>query len=256
MLSLYLSPDPTRPSAPAACEGELDALLADLAPQASESDGERTREMLRTMIPALPYGTRSLALFSSAEGGASAAVPLPEPVQAMAVLEAVPWVEPLAGMFTPGDWGAAILGRRSTRLLRGGPRTLVEFATVRHEIDRGHGPRGLSQVGVRHAMRRGVGEHVRHLSGLLMRAHRRRPFTRLVVSAPRELQLLVEDALHSELRDRLAGLVALDLQDAPAREIGRAVAPVLEASRQTNGFRMNAARRRCGLLSLIRPGSL
>ena len=35
----------------------------------------------------------------------------------MAVLDTIPWLEPLAGMFVAGDWGVAVLGRRTARLL-------------------------------------------------------------------------------------------------------------------------------------------
>lgn len=241
VLSLYLSLDAATSSTPAVCESRLEALVAGLVPRAGPHDSERAREMLHTM-PALAHGTRSLALFSSDEGLAFASVPLPEPVEAMAVLEAVPWLEPLAGMFTRGDWGVAVLDQRSMRLLRGSPRMLVEFAAVRHELHRRHAPRGLPQLGLRHAMRGPVAEYARHLSGMLMRAHRRRPFKRIVVVAPREMWPLVDGGLHSDLRGRLAGVVALDLHDAPAQEIRSAVAPFLEASPQMNGVGAKFAR--------------
>jgi len=129
---------------------------------------------------------------------------------------------------------------------------LVEFAAVRHELHRRHALGGFSRLRPRHATGEHVAEYARRLTGLLLRAHRRRPFERLVVAAPRELWPLVEGSLHSDLRGRLAGLVALDLQDASAQEIGRAVAPVLEASQQVNGAGTKFARRRCGILSPIR----
>lgn len=77
-----------------------------------------------------------------------------------------------------------------------------------------------------------VVEHARRLAELLLRAHRRRPFDQLVVAAPNALWPFIEGALDSALRARLAGLVELDLEHAPAQELARAVAPVMQLARR------------------------
>lgn len=235
VLSLYLDLDRSTHSNPAACEQRLGALVASLTPCPSRGDGERAREMLHG-LPALAHGVRGLALFSTAEGSSSAIVALPDSVGAMAVIETVPWLEPLAGLFAPGDWGVAVLGEDRTRLFRGSTRTLVEFATLQHELPDTRALCGFSPIGPRRSARQRVLAHARRTSELLLRAHRRRPFEQLLLAAPQEMGQLLESALESQLRDRLAGGVTLDLQTAPVRQIELAIAPLLRV-RRTSGVR-------------------
>jgi Bacterial archaeo-eukaryotic release factor family 10 len=203
VLSLYLNLDRAARSQPASCVSELDALLADSVPQPSCRESETVRKLLRE-LPPLPHGARSLALFSCVQAACSAVVPLPDAVDPMAALEPVPWLEPLTGLFAPGGWGAAVLDRSSTRLLRGGPKMLVEFAALTHQLPASHPRCGrLSQLGARRSTRRIVLEHAGRLSSMLLRAHRRRPFERLVLTAPPEMCHLLEGALDNELRARL-----------------------------------------------------
>ncbi|MGN6373526.1 MAG: baeRF10 domain-containing protein [Solirubrobacteraceae bacterium] len=240
VLSLYLNLDRAARVHPAACVSKLDALLTCSTARPGPGDRERTRELLRG-LPPLADGARSLALFSCAEGSSSAAIPLPDRVEAMAVLEPIPWLEPLAGMFAPGDWGVAVVGGNRTRLLRGGPRTLVEFASLRHELPGAHSLCGFSQLGARRTARRRVIDHAKQLSGLLLRAHRRRPYDRLALAAPAELCHLVESALDEELRRRLLAPLAVDLQAAPVRQIELTVRTALEAGSPIEAARATAS---------------
>jgi hypothetical protein len=62
----------------------------------------------------------------------------------LAVLDTVPWLEPLAAMLTTGDWGVAVLSRRGAPLhpvdavehiVALAARRSVEVVLVRHERD-------------------------------------------------------------------------------------------------------------------------
>ncbi len=243
VLSVYLDLDAARFPTPAARDAELEALLAGAGRHAEEADVSRVCQTLHSMV-GFAYGARGLAMFSSAGGSAFEAVPLPSAVEPMAVVDTVPWLEPLAAMFTSGDWGVAVVDRRAARLLRGGPRTLVEFAAVDDERQPGPAKSGWWRVRWRHGIEERDAEHARRLAGRLLRAHRRQAFDHLVVIASRELWPVIEAALHSDLRDRLAGLVELDLEHAPAREIVHAVAPVVEqVQRDGTGHSRRASRR-------------
>ena len=243
VLSVYLDLTAARFPRPAARDAELQALIAGTGRHAEETDVKRVREMLHSMV-GFAYGARGLAMFSSAGGSAFEAVPLPSPVEPMAVVDTTPWLEPLAAMFTSGDWGVAVVDRRAARLLRGGPRTLVEFAAVDDERQPGPAKSGWWRIRWRHGIEERDAEHARRLAGRLLRAHRRQAFDHLVVIASRELWPVIEAALHSDLRDRLAGLVDLDLGHAPAREILRAVAPVVQRAQQDGTTRSQRASRR------------
>ncbi len=110
-------------------ERELDGVIADIEQGTMQAEVGRLHEVLQRM-PELAHGTRSLALFSSAQGATVAAVPLPSPIEPMTVIDTLPWLEPLAGTFSPGDLAVAVIDRHIGRLFRGAPRMLVEFATV------------------------------------------------------------------------------------------------------------------------------
>lgn len=227
LLSLYLDLDASRFPTPTARDAELAALLSHAGTH--DADAERVRELLHDR-PDLVHGARGLAIFSSAESGVLEAVALPRPVEPMAVVDTVPWLEPLAAIITSENWGIAVVSRRAARLLRGGPSSLVEFATVDDELHRRHSQGGWSQARFQRGIDEQVAEHVRHAAERMLRAHRRHPFDHVVVVASDELWPAVEASLDPELRDRLAGQVALDLEHAAAEEIARAVAPVIAAA--------------------------
>jgi hypothetical protein len=236
VLSVYLGLSDARD--PSARETKLDALMTGVRWRAVAADVNRVHELLRSM-PALAYGTRSMALFSSAEGSAFAAVPLPSAVEPMAIIDTLPWLEPLAGMFTSGDRAVSVIDRRTARLFRGGPQMLVEFASVHDGRHRKPAPGDGSQPDCPCATEEHLTEHLRRLAALLLRAHRRRAFDQLVVIAPSELWPAIEVVLHSDLRSRLVGLADLDLMDARAQEITRAVAQHVQRDRTTCRGRSN-----------------
>ena len=66
------------------------------------------------------------------------------------------------------------------------------------------------------------------LSGCCAPHHTRRPFEHVVIVASDELRPVIEHSLHSTLTAVLAGAIDADLEHAPADEITRAVAPVIE----------------------------
>jgi peptide chain release factor subunit 1 len=139
----------------------------------------------------------------------------------------VPWLEPLAAMISPGDWGVAVVSRRAARLFRGGPHGLSEFAAIEDEVHRRHAQGGWSQARFQRGIEEQVAAHVRAVAERLLRAHQRRPFQHLVVICSDELRPVIERSLHSDLRAVLAGTVDADLPLASAEEIARAVGPVV-----------------------------
>lgn len=225
LLSLYLDLDASRFPTPAARDAELSALLSSAG--AHDADAERVRELLLAR-PDLLRDAQGLAIFSSAGSGTLEAVALPRHVEPMAVVDTVPWLEPLAAMVTSENWGVVVVSRRAARLFRGGPRSLVEFATVDDELHRRHAQGGWSQARFQRGIEEQVAAHVRHATERMLRAHRRQPFDHVVVVASDELWPAVEASLDRDLHDRLAGRIAHDLEHAPAEEIARAVAPVVE----------------------------
>ncbi len=159
------------------------------------------------------------------------AVALPGRVKPTAMLDTAAWLEPLVAMVTADEWGVAVLSRRAARLFRGGPRALVEFATIEDEAHDGRRHRGWSQTLKRRTDTQ-VAEHVRRAADDLQRANQRQAFEQLVVVAPDELWPVIRASLHADLRARLTVHVVLDLERARATEIARVVAPVVEQAQR------------------------
>lgn len=212
VLSVYLDACPARA---AGCAEQCMRLVEDLPSPREDLLRARVQAMLDG-DSALAFGTRSIALFV-AEDGPQALVPLPLTVEPMAVMDCVPWLEPLAGMLTCGNWGAAIVDWRAARLLRGGPAGLIEFAFLGEQVsDRLDASAGRSASASCPASvaTQWVQEHrlelVRRLANMLARAHHRRPFERIAVAAPRKLWRLIEPQLSETLRERLVGVLAVE----------------------------------------------
>jgi len=214
VLSLYLDLDPAHFPTPAARALELDALLAQARRDGAAVDAVHVHALLHDS-PELLRGRRGLAVFSCAARGTLETIALPEAVEPMAVVDSVPWLEPLVALVTAENWGVAVVSAHGARLFRGGRRGLVEFATLADEA-------------------RAVDDHVRHAAAQMLRAHRRRPFEHLVVVAAPELWPVVETSLDRELRDRLAGRLEHDLEHAASDELVAAIVPVVESA-ERNG---------------------
>jgi peptide chain release factor subunit 1 len=227
VLSLYLDLDPTRFATPSARAEQLGALLDEARRQAGDKDADRVQALLQAE-PTIVRGVQGLAIFSSAATDVLETVGLPASVEPMAVADTVPWLEPLAAMISPGDWGIAVVSRRAARLLRGGSGGLTEFAAIDDELHRRHAQGGWSQARFQRGIEEQVAAHARRVSDRLLRAHLRRRFQHLVIICSGELRPVIEHSLHSELTEVLAGTVDADLEHASADEIARAVAPMIE----------------------------
>jgi peptide chain release factor subunit 1 len=227
VLSVYFDLDPSRFPTPVERDTELSALLSRAG--AHDADAKRARQAVQEH-PELVHGASGIAVFSCAATGALEILPLPGPVEPLAIVDAVPWLEPLAAMVATGDWGVVVISRRAARLFRGGPDGLVQFAAVEDELHPRHSQGGMSQARFQRGIEQQVAEHARHTAELLLRAHRRRSFDHLAIVAADELWPVVEASLPRDLQDRVAGVIRSDLERAPAEEIVRAVSPVLEAA--------------------------
>jgi peptide chain release factor subunit 1 len=227
VLSVYLDLDPTRFPTPAARDAQLGSLLDEARREAAETDADQVRALLDDE-PAITHGADGLAIFSSTAADILETVRLPYPVEPLAVVDVVPWLEPLAAAISGEDWGVAVVSRRAARLLRGGPGGLVQFAAVDDELHRRHAQGGWSQSRFQRGIEEQVAAHVRGVAERLLRAHRRQPFTHLVIICSDELWPVVKHSLPSELIDVLAGTVDANLEYASADRIAGELTPLIE----------------------------
>ncbi len=227
ILSIYLDLDPSRFPTPDTRDTQLGSLLDEARREAGDREVDRVVAWLKA-DGAIRRGARGLAIFSSAQADVLEAVRLTTPVEPLAVVDTVPWLEPLAALATPGAWGAAVVSRRAARLFRGGPGGLTEFASIDDRLHRRHAQGGWSQARFGRGIEEQVAAHVRGVADRLLRAHQRRPVEHLVIVCSDELRPVILGGLHSELSGVLTGTVDADLEHASTDLIAQAVAPVLE----------------------------
>jgi Bacterial archaeo-eukaryotic release factor family 10 len=144
VLRMYVDLDPARFPTPGTRDAQLGSLLDAARREAGDQEVDRIQAWLEA-DGAIRRGARGLAIFSSARADILEAVRLTGAVEPLVVVDTVPWLEPLAALASPGDWGVAVLSRRSARLLRGGPGGLSEFAAIEDELHRRHAQGGWSQ---------------------------------------------------------------------------------------------------------------
>jgi peptide chain release factor subunit 1 len=227
VLSIYLDLDPERFPTPDTRETQLGSLFDKARREGAGGEVDRVRAWLDG-DGAIRRSARGLAIFTSVKADLFEAVWLTAPVEPLAVVEAVPWLEPLAALMTPGDWGVAVVSRRAARLLRGGRGGLTEFASISDRLHRRHAQGGWSQARFGRGIEEQAAAHIRGVADRLLRAHQHRPFRQLVVVCADELRPVIERSLHSELKEVLAATVGADLEHASTGEIVQAVAPVIE----------------------------
>ena len=227
VVSVYVDLDPGRFPTPDARGAQLGSLLDQARRDAGDQEADRMEAWLGA-DQTIMRGARGLAIFSSVQAGILEAVRLPSPVDPIVVVDTVPWLEPLAALISPGDWGVAVVSRRAARLLRGGPGGITEFAAIDDQLHRRHAQGGWSQARFERGIEEQVAAHVRGVTDRLLRAHLRRPFQHLVIVASDELRPVIEHSLHRELTEVVAGTVDADLVQTSGDEIAAAVAPVIE----------------------------
>jgi hypothetical protein len=232
-LSVYLDLESEALCTPAA----LDSLSSEPDLACARADIEQVRNMVAADA-ALKRPARGAAIFSCAEAGILEFLRLPCAVKPLVALDTAPWLEPLVDMITFGDRAVAVLGPHTARLLRGSATTLTEFATLEMRSSEHGGRRGLrlpSATTLDLAMRSDASK----IAEQLLRAHRRRALTDLVIIAPEPTTL--DAALDPELRAVLRGVINADLTHASGRELVHIVRPLLDGAER--------ARERAALIS-------
>jgi hypothetical protein len=213
VLSLYLDLDSGALSTPAARDAHLGSLYAEPGLSSARCDVDRVQALLRAQ-PGLTHEAHGLAVFSCNEAGVLEAVRLPQAVKPMAVLDTLPWLEPLAELTTHENWGMAVVSPHRARLFRGGMRELTEFAAFDAQGQ--------------------VGAYVQRVAERLSRADQRRPFAQLAIVAPTQLLRLLDASLDERLKAARAAMLDADLEGAPAVQLARVLAPMIEGVERTH----------------------
>jgi peptide chain release factor subunit 1 len=234
VLSLYINLDPAEFATPPARDTQLSSLLdeadrrirhAELEHgerRALNDDLERLRGFLRRDLPA--EGARGLAVFCSGPADLFEVVKLPERVDSAVAIDRGPWVEPLAGIADREKLSVLLVNRRHARILRGTSRGLEEVEVVHDDVHGQHDQGGWSQLRYQRGIDEEVADHLRNAASALYTSFKRDRFDRLLIGAPEELVGSMEQTLHPELRARLGGRIAVDVEHSTPDQVLSAAA--------------------------------
>ena len=240
VLSVFFNLDPSEFATPPARATEMNSVLTAAAHQVEEAEGlahderlalredlERVREVLRGDGIAAD-GTRGLAVFACGPADLLEVVRLGHPIESRAVVDDRPRVEPLVRGDSGDRWCVLLVNRRTARIFTGTADGLDQVGRLDSDTHGQHDQGGWSQARYQRSVEQEKRTHVDGTLDTLFALFKRRPFDHLVVGAPEELVAEVEERMHTYLRERLAGRIAVDVENSKKEEVEHAAAEVVD----------------------------
>jgi peptide subunit release factor 1 (eRF1) len=237
VLSLYLNLDPSQFPTPRDRAVELESLLGVVERSLREEGDHRLREELKHDVERVrtwfekefdASGTRGVVVFAASGAGLFEVHQLARPIRSEVAIDDSPFIEPLTGM--PGGDGYCVLltSRQVARILVGGADGMREAASIADDVHRWHDQGGWSQARYQRGIMKEARDHLKHAGDEVFALFKRGMVQRLIIGAPSEMRGEVEHALHSYLRERIAGWLEVDVRAAPSAVAAEAAA-IIEA---------------------------
>jgi peptide chain release factor subunit 1 len=240
VLSLYLNLDPSEFGTAPARKSAVTSLLDEAGRRVEETDdlSHDEHEALRAdLARAREYfsngdfakGAHGVALFAARRADLFEPLKLPRPVETGVAIADTPYIAPLAELGVSADWCVLLVSRKVGRILRGSAEGLVETASVFDDVHGQHAQGGWSQARYQRSVEKEAEDHVQRVARLAFRSFKRRPFDRLLLGCPEELESEVLDEMHDYLRKRFVGRVEVDVENTTAEKVLEAALPAMQA---------------------------
>jgi peptide chain release factor subunit 1 len=240
VLSVFFNLDPSEFATPAARSTEVNSVVTAAARKVEEvdelghdervalrADVERVRDVLRG--PGLASnGTHGLAVFACGPEDVLEVFRLPHPIESRAIVEDHACVEPLVRSESSERWCVLLVNRKTARIFLGTAAGLQEVDHIEGDTHRQHDQGGWSQKRYQRSIEQEKLNHLGHALDTLFARFKRRPFDHLVVGAPEEMVVEVEERLHPYLRARLAGRLGIDVENSTPTAVSSAAAEVID----------------------------
>jgi peptide subunit release factor 1 (eRF1) len=237
VLSLYLNLDPSEFPTPRDRATEFESLVGVVERGLREEGDHRLREELKKDVERVRHwfdhdfdasGTRGVAVFAASGAELFEVHQLARPIRSEVAIDDSPFIEPLTGL--PGGDGYCVLltSRQFARILVGGADGMREAASVADDVHRWHDQGGWSQARYQRGITKEARDHLKHAADEVFKLFKRGLVQRLIIGAPHEMRGEVENALHSYLRERIAGWLEIDVRAAPS-DVAAAAAGIVEA---------------------------
>jgi hypothetical protein len=241
VLSVFLNLDPTEFATPPARSSAITSVMTAAAHKVESSEGltdeersalkadvERVREVLAGSRVAT-NGTRAVAVFACGPADLLEVVKLRRPVESKVVLNRTAFVEPLVLQGTDELWMVLLSNRRAARIFVGPGDELDETDRIVDDVHSQHDQGGWSQLNFQRSVEKEVHDHLVRAAEIAFEAHKRRGLDRVLIGAPEELLSELKGKLHPYLRERIAGKVAVDIENASLEEVRAEAAKAIEA---------------------------
>jgi peptide subunit release factor 1 (eRF1) len=244
VLSIYVDLDPSEFGTARARASQLTSLFDEAAKAIEAIDGLEHDELvaLRADLERMrdeiapeglgEGGVRGLAIFACGPAGLFEVVRLPYPVQSRVVIDRNPFLEPIAVVGERERWCVILASRTVGRILLGDEDGLEEVEELQDDVHGQHKQGGWSQARYQRSVEREKDAHLDHVADEAFAVFRFRPFDRLLVGAPEPLDHELESKLHPYLKERLAGRVQIDVENAGPSDVLAAAASVFEQHRR------------------------
>src|SRR3954468_7348402 len=241
VLSVFLNLDPAQFGTPAARSSAITSVMTDAAHKVEEADGltheerialrgdvERVREVLVGSDVAA-NGTRAVAVYACGPQDLLEIVRLRRPIVSKVVLDRTPCLEPLGVQGVDERWMVVLATRRTARLFVGHGEDLEETDRIVDDVHQQHDQGGWSQLNYQRSVEKEVADHLARTAEVAFALYKSRGADRVLVGAPEELLGELKSKLHAYLRERIAGKVQLDVENAPLDAVRPCVRDAIKA---------------------------
>src|SRR3954454_15336638 len=246
VLSVFLNLDPTQFATPAARSSAITSVVTDAAHKVEEADGltheermalrddvERVREVLLGSDVAA-NGTRAVAVYACGPEDLLEIVRLRRPIGSKVVVDRTPCIEPLVLQGTDETWMVVLANRRAARLFVGPGEDLQETDRIVDDVHQQHDQGGWSQLNYQRSVEKEVHDHLAHTADVAFGLFKGRGVERVLIGAPEELKADLKAKLHPYIRERIAGKLQTDVENASLDDVREAArAAIAEHTRKS-----------------------
>jgi peptide chain release factor subunit 1 len=231
VLSVFLNLDPAQFGTPAARSSAITSVITDAAHKVDEADGlshderlalrddvERVREVLLGADVAA-NGTRAVAVYACGPADLLEIVRLRRPVDNRVELGRTAFVEPLVLQGMDERWMVVLANRRAARLFAGHGEDLEETDRIVDDVHQQHDQGGWSQLNYQRSVEKEVADHLAHTGEVAFGLYKARGADRVLVGAPEELLGDLKAKLHPYLKERIAGKLQIDVENASLDDV-------------------------------------
>jgi peptide chain release factor subunit 1 len=241
VLSVFLNLDPTEFATPPARSSAITSVMTAAAHKveskeelshdertALKADVERVRDVLAGSDLAT-NGTRGVAVYACKELGMLEVLKLRRPVDSKVVLDRTAFIEPLVMQGTDEQWMVLLVNRRAARIFVGPGDELEETDRLVDDIRSKHDQGGWSQLNYQRSIEKDVSDHVGNAAELAFEIYKKQGVDRVLIGAPEELLGELKSKLHPYLRERIAGKLGVDIENASLDEVRAEASRAIEA---------------------------